>query len=256
MNIDQSRAQTLKRILHMAARTRRQEITLGLYQKFAGAVQTGPFQGMWLPQETSWSDGDSSAKLLGCYEEELHGLMREIAGRGYPVVVNIGCAEGYYAVGLARLMQNTRVLAFDTDANAQRVCRQAAEVNGVADRLETGGACDTDLLRRILSRPRDSFLLVDCEGAELHLLHPEAVPALAECDFLVECHDFIDRSITQTLQARFLPTHDLRIVREGPRDPNAYPMLARLGSLDRWLTVCEFRPEVMHWLYARRREGA
>jgi len=77
------------------------------------------------------------------------------------------------------------------------------------------------------------------------------VPALRATMLLIECHDFIDPTITQTLADRLSATHTLEGVREGARDPNASPFLQGLDSLDRWLAVCEYRPTMMHWIVAR-----
>jgi hypothetical protein len=40
-------------------------------------------------------------KLLGCYEAELHGVIACALNTTYDTIIDIGCAEGYYAVGLA-----------------------------------------------------------------------------------------------------------------------------------------------------------
>ena len=81
-------------------------------------VWSGPFKGMdFLPQSTH---GCHIAKLLGCYEQPLQPFIEQAIRAAYPVVLNIGCAEGYYAVGMARRMPATRVHAFDIDPAAQR----------------------------------------------------------------------------------------------------------------------------------------
>ena len=62
--------------------------------------------------------------------------------------------------------------------------------------------------------------------------------------------DFMDRSITPTLVAALSAQHQTEQLREGARDPAGYPVLRQLGSLDRALLTCEFRPEVIYWLVA------
>ena len=57
-------------------------------------IWSGPFEGMdFLPQSTH---GCHVAKLIGCYEQPLQPFIEEAMRTAYPVVVNIGCAEGYY----------------------------------------------------------------------------------------------------------------------------------------------------------------
>lgn len=252
MDLNALRSITLSRILDSAARTRRQEINVAIYQQLGGVVQGGPFKGMKLPGEVAWLDGDIAPKLLGAYESELHVAIAQVAAGGYSLLVNVGAAEGYYAVGLARLMRQTKILAFDTNAKAQRICRQAVEMNGVSN-VEVGGECTPATLRSILATTTEAFLLLDCEGGERQLLSPDGVPDQARCNFLAECHDFLDSNITPAIRRHFERTHDLQEISEGARDPNAYPILTTLGSLDRWLAVCEFRPQTMRWLAGSRK---
>ncbi len=57
-------------------------------------------------------------------------------GAAYETVLNIGCPEGYYAVGMARHMPATRVLAFDLNPVAQQTCVVLAAKNDVAKRVQ------------------------------------------------------------------------------------------------------------------------
>jgi len=227
----------------------RARITHRFLQEFGNIVQSGPFKGMEIPSEPSWGDGDRLQKLLGSYESELHQWISRILARRYDTILNIGCAEGYYAVGLARSAPPmTEVFAYDINPVARRVCARAAEKNGVRDRVKVLGRCSSESLRGVLLQGGRSFAFVDCEGAELELLRPDRVPMLRDTDILVECHDFVDPSITGTLYRRLSPTHSIERVDEGPRDPNQFPFLKGLSGIERSLAVCEFRPEMMHWL--------
>jgi SAM-dependent methyltransferase len=236
----------LGQVMQIAARTRLQELEGQLANAFNWIVQTGPFAGMSLPQEGSW--GDLAPKLLGCYESELHPAVERAIARGPDLVVNVGCAEGYYAVGLARRLPGAKVYAFDIDPKAQAVCAQAAQQNGVGDRVVVGGRCDAEQLAELAAGGRKVLVVMDCEGGELGLLSDTVVDALSGADILVECHDFVDRTLTQTLAPRLQRRHRVERLREGARDPAGYPVLQSVGSFDRWLLVCEFRPEVMSWL--------
>ncbi|MGE5504475.1 MAG: class I SAM-dependent methyltransferase [Actinomycetota bacterium] len=235
-----------KRMFHMAARARKAELTDELVRAYGATVQSGPFAGMELPSASSWGDGDRATKLLGCYEANLHEPIRQAVARAPARVVNVGCAEGYYAIGLARLLPGAQVFAYDIDTAATRVCAQAAQANGVT--VTTGGECTTALLADHSAGDGRTLLVIDCEGAELDLLDPDKVPGLARCDILVECHDFVDHSITATLQRRLGPTHALELLHEGGRDPHLVPAMAGWAELDRWLVVDEGRPESMTWL--------
>ncbi|MGO9601849.1 MAG: hypothetical protein ACLQAT_00325 [Candidatus Binataceae bacterium] len=194
-------------------------------------------------------------KLLGCYEEELHRPLEELVARKPVRILNIGCAEGYYAVGLARIVPDAKVFAYDIRIDAQTICRLAAETNGVGSRVTVGGPCTLDTLRTAIAREGRTLIVMDCEGAELALLDQTAVPELATCDILVECHDYVDRAITATLRRRFMTSHVVENIVEGARDPNKYALVRQWESLDRWLIVNEGRPEMMNWLLCRARNS-
>lgn len=213
-------------------------------------IQSGPFAGMRYVSEPG--GGAFYPKLLGSYEAELHGVLARVLETQYQEVVNIGCGEGYYAVGLALCLPDTRVHAFDTNAQAQRLCAELARLNGVAQRVVVAGTCSHQQLRKITKRR--TLIVCDCEGCELDLLQPEIVPRLSRCDLLVELHDFINRTISRTIMERFAATHDITLVSSVARDPLAYPSLSALSPDDRLAAVAEGRPQTMQWAFMTARE--
>jgi predicted O-methyltransferase YrrM len=251
IDLNQLRSAQMLQILNTAVRTRRAELTDYLWRRCGGLVLSGPFKGMRLLEETSWGDGDLAAKILGCYEQELWPHVEGATRGPYRRVVNVGCAEGYYAVGLALALKEARVHALDRSARSQKICRQAAALNGVGERVVVGGDCTPAILAALLSTSEPQLLVMDCEGAERVLLDPALVPGLIATDFIVECHDFASAGVTAALRERLAASHRLQDVLEGTRDPNQYAVLRPLGSLDRWMIICENRPCTMNWLIGR-----
>jgi len=183
--------------------------------RYGLTVLDGPFHGMIY---VSMAVGSTiSPKLLGCYEAELHQALERLISAGYETIIDIGCAEGYYAVGLALRVPEARVYAFDGDPLARRLCRKLARLNGVETRVRLGGFCDVGQLRSLAC---DRALLVcDCEGCELDVLRPDLVPAMQQWDILVELHDMYDPSTSRTILDRFALTHTVQLVASVFRDP-------------------------------------
>ncbi len=102
-------------------------------------------------------------------------------------VVDIGCDEGYYAVGMAMRLPRARVYAFDINSQAQHDCAQMAVLNNVQDRVVIGGECTWEGLQQLL-KPGD-LVICDCEGCEAALMDPAKAPALARAFLIVELHD-------------------------------------------------------------------
>lgn len=88
-------------------------------------VLSGPLKGLDFVDQSA--EGCHVAKLLGCYEQPLQPYIKRALSKNYTTVINIGCAEGYYAVGFARAIPKVTSLAFDSDPNAQESCRNLAE---------------------------------------------------------------------------------------------------------------------------------
>jgi Methyltransferase small domain len=191
------------------------------------------------------TSGDLVAKLVGAYEAELHPVLDRWIPAGYPYVIDVGCAEGYYAVGFAHAMPETTVHAHDIDERARSLCRALAERNAVADRVRVGGECAPAKLAAF--PPVGVALLADCEGYERVLLDPVAAPRLERWPILVELHEFLDPGITTTIQARFASTHSVEVIDERPRDAAAIPELEFMTERERAVVLSENRPAKMRW---------
>jgi SAM-dependent methyltransferase len=209
-------------------------------------VMQGPLQGLDFLSESA--EGCHIAKLLGCYEQPLQPFIEQAIQAAYPTILNIGCAEGYYAVGMARRMPNTQVLAFDLNPKAQEVCTALAQKNGVSDRIKVGA----------LFKPEDFqvyanqkvLVLCDIEGAENDLLNPETAPALKGMDLIVESHECLIPGITQKLIDRFNDSHLLTLVQDnGQRLLKDTPQwFNNLAHLDQLLATWEWRSGATPWL--------
>lgn len=213
--------------------------------KTGGIVQTGPFAGMKLLSGKSWDDGNLGCQLLGCYESELHWAIeseiRRLSMIKSPKIVNIGCAEGFYAVGLARRLPHATIYAVDNKDEAYDLTMRTAEANGVKN------VVGKESLSRVVMIEPD-LVVSDCEGFEVEYLDPEKYPALINAVMIVECHDNVTLPCTRVLHERFSSTHGIKTINEGARDPNQFEILQALHSLDRWAAVSEGRPCMMHYL--------
>jgi precorrin-6B methylase 2 len=254
--IEVDKERLLHEMLGPAVWARQAALGAWLFDHYKGVVAGGPFQGLRLLPDVSWGIGDNCSKIVGLYEAELHPVLADFAAAPPSAVINIGCAEGYYAVGLARLLPATSVFAFDTDVKAQVICRKTAALNGVAERVVVMGACSPEILAQLVREHPAALLVIDCEGYEMALIDGATLALLGHASLIVECHDFVDPAITSTLTARLAATHVVKVVAEGARDPNQIEPLRALPSLDRWLVVLENRPATMSWIVASPRPGA
>jgi hypothetical protein len=201
---------------------------------------------MKLLREQAWTDGALCPMLLGCHEEELHGALdleiARLTELPNPKIVNIGCAEGYYAIGLARRLPHATVWAIDTCDEALRIATEAAGANAV--NLVVGEELD-----KVFADP--DLVVMDCEGFEVAYLDAARFPGLRQATIIVEIHNSAPENRGTILGERWNGTHTIDIVSEGARDPNRFEMLRPQPSTVRWLAMCENRPCMMQWFVMR-----
>jgi SAM-dependent methyltransferase len=208
-------------------------------------VLAGPFKGMEYPVRAA--EGARAARLLGTYEASLEPVIEAIIARPYTTVVDIGCAEGYYAVGFARRMPGVRVLARDVSETAQALCARLAAANGVADRVEVGGLWSHADFALCADGP--TVVICDIEGAEAELLDPGAAPQLTRTDILVEVHEGMRPGLLAALTARFQATHRITRLDRTLRPDRLPPWAEALSDLDRLLFLWEWRASPTPWLW-------
>jgi len=212
-----------------------------------GRVQTRPFRGMSIAPYRSWGDGDIASKLLGLYEDELHAAVAQAIATLPDHIVNIGCAEGYYAVGMGRMSQ-CELTVCDTDSRALEAVRINAQANGVEITRSLASITAIELNNLIEHNDRPC-LVVDCEGAELEILDPVSAPNLAYATILLETHDCIREGIADAMVNRFSATHTIQWIRAQGKNPWQFEFLDKLSDMDKMSIVLEGRPETAVWLW-------
>lgn len=184
-------------------------------------VSAGPFKGLHYVEDTVC--GGYVPKLLGTYERELHATILNISRQHFERIVNIGAADGYYAVGLARLMPNVRLVVFEMEEKGRALVRAMAERNGVEDRLEILGSCDPQGLSAALATPARTLVICDVEGYEDVLMEPATCPALERTHILVELHNGKNKGVSERVKKRFLSTHNITTIWQEKRIAAEFP---------------------------------
>ena len=149
----------LKRLLQPVIHPRLTLVRLHTRYHSAGIVVSGPFAGMKF--NNKYLD---LPKILGTYEIELHQIFSRLRDRDYLRVVDIGAAEGYYAVGVALWNPRCSVTAYEANPIYHESIRYLAKLNNVESRLELQGSCNEDSLNNLGDELRNAFIIVDVEG--------------------------------------------------------------------------------------------
>jgi hypothetical protein len=218
-------------------------------------VLNGPFKGM---KYISSSNGSQLLpKLIGSYEEPIHKWIFEILNNGkYETIIDVGCAEGYYAVGLTQAKSSPNILAFDLNNLAIENAKKLAYINNVSNSVQFFNNFEISILKKIFeTNPNQKVLIfMDVEGDEENLLNTINFPIIKDCDILVEVHDCFYPGITNKLISYFSQTHKIEIVIDYPwREFNYSFNNTKLSSEEVFFIYDERRLKDMKWLYAKRK---
>ena len=209
-------------------------------------VISGPFKNMrFLHQDVF---GCASAKLLGTYEIELETILNELKSYGLNNILNIGGAEGYYAIGFASNWHARNIIVYETIEEGRKLIAKNAKNNNVSEYLDIKGLCTEKELYNILNKENIDLLVMDVEGVELDLLSPRVVNYLKDSFVLIESHDFCRPGCLSQLKNLFKNSHSIKIIESRIRTYNDFPYSSILPNFLKEKLMDEERPGIMQWM--------
>jgi len=194
-------------------------------------------------------------KIVGTYELEILPAIHDTIRRQPDVIIDVGAAEGYYAVGLATRLPNVRVIAYDIYRPARHMLRTLAKLNGVLDRIDIRGQCTPETLEKDVGSAQRPVIICDCEGYEDDLLQPTPSSNLNRASLLVEMHEMFKPGVTARIRQRFSTTHLVQEFDTADRNEAQVPTSLGLSPAEARLTMDERRADAMQWLYFRPRSS-
>ncbi len=201
-------------------------------------VLNGPFKGLKYPF-IDITEAALIPKIVGSYESQLHPVVEEIVKKRYDNILDVGCAEGYYAVGFASRMPDTVVHGYDINEHDLRLCEKMALHNNLHN-LTYNKACTPETLLNLDDSKRN-LIFSDCEGYELQLFTEEVIMKLKHADFLIEVHDVVNPVISNTIYDRFKHSHNIRVIDNRDVDKSYFKGLEKLSATEKQAAFLEHR---------------
>jgi hypothetical protein len=214
-------------------------------RSFGTTVLAGPFQGMHYPA-LQLGVRPAVPYLLGCVEKELHPALQTALGRSYDCVLNIGSAEGYYAVGIAWL-KKIPVHAFEPEYRERSYCRLLARANQVNHLVDVKPWFSLQEMKKFA--PARSLVICDCEGYETTIFNAQSQGYTKNWDLIVELHGAEAES---ELPRLFSQSHDTTLIPAELRRIQDYPKLQGIVRNPSG-AISENRPMPSYWLWAEAR---
>jgi hypothetical protein len=231
-------------------------VWLALSRRTDLTICSGPFAGM---RYGAIAVGSSlTPKLFGTYEMELAPIVEQLPV--FDLTIDVGAAEGWYAVGLLYRRKTRKVVAFELDEKGRNACHANAVRNGVAGQIEIRGQCRAPEFQALLQSLPDKkggvLIVSDCEGFEDELLRGETIKLCRQAYFLIETHDSNVPGVHGRLMERLGQNHVVTQIARARRTRNDIKSssktifwLLKLPLLYRFFTT-ERRGVKNAWIYA------
>jgi len=210
-------------------------------------IAKGPFKGLLYDITLPEYAETKLNKIIGAYEDELHNWLQKIKLNSYDSILNIGAAEGYYTVGLAKMFPTTSVISYEQDPTLNGVITKIVDINKLNNQVTIkGGFSITDIKE---TNSKRVLIFMDCEGCEKILIGQNAI--LKKCDLLIETHNHIVPFITNDLIESFTDTHIITAISSSDGTIKVlknHPELNHLSYTDQITVLNEGRPCSSQWL--------
>jgi hypothetical protein len=139
----------------------------------------------------------------------LHPIFQAWRSIRFTHIIDVGAADGYYAMGCAMIWPGAQVIAYEADASGRKILKVFAARNRLEERIECRGRCETIDLCKALEGVGRGLVVMDVEGYENILLDSANAILLKSFCLIVELHDLRVENLGEMLTARFQTTHTI-----------------------------------------------
>jgi hypothetical protein len=232
-------------------RERKLRVSTEVYDMCGGYVATGPFKDMKL-SKSSWLPGlDLGSMCLGLYERGLlDSIVEEFNNSGRQLFIDIGAADGYYAIGLLNAQLVSKAICFELRTISQESIINNWKVNNEPGSIEVYGDVLKNFDKIYHSENQNAVILIDIEGVEFELFKQIDLKYLQNAVIYIEIHNWVDNFDKE--YEEFLITadeyFDITAVEPKLIDINDISMLRSLPDDNRYSLFSESRPCLMRFL--------
>jgi len=232
-------------------RDRQERISLEVFDLLGGVVKYGPFKGLKLDKDTWWGKLDLGSQCLGLYEKELLNEIDALSEDKYQTFIDIGAADGYYAVGMLTSKKVKKTICFEQAQKGRDAILSKWGKNGSVGELLIYGEASVSTLSLLKnSEIQNSITLIDIEGGEFDLLNMETLNLLSTSIVYIEIHNWIDEFLKRYARLLREAAAIFRIEIISPIERNTLGLdeLRDFTDDNRLLLVSERRPCRMRFL--------
>ena len=214
-------------------------------------VAYGAFKGMKLSKNIYWSKNDLITHILGVYEKHVLKKIIEFSKKGNYPFIDIGAADGYFAIGMAFSETFKKIYAFEIDEEGRRSLNRNIENNLCKGKVVVDIEANFENLKEIIDKNKSAVILIDIEGSEFDLLDNKLLKLLSNCYIVCELHPALSTNgfekqnkLINNVKAFF----DVSIIQRESYCPNKFSELSEFTDEERLIAFGEGRENNMNWL--------
>ena len=222
-----------------------------IYNISKGKIMYGPLKGLILDKNyMSWSRVDLGSIILGFYEQEVLEELVMISNTR-KVFIDVGAADGIFAVGLLAANIFDQSICFEIDDQAKRNILNLAKKNNLENKITIYDEASVSKMQSMnLISWDDVCLLVDIEGDEFDFITSEMIETIKGSSLIIEIHDQYTKNPNKSksdLKQILIKEYDIKIITTSSRDLSQIDEIMHLHDNDRWLLCSEGRGWRMEW---------
>lgn len=219
-------------------------------------IVNGYYKNTYFLNKSHWSKFDHASKLLGLYEEQVQDLIvktqRENNLKNF---VNIGCGEGYHALGLIKNNFFDKSICYEISEEARTILKENLKKNNIADKVQIKGEAKNNQINKDLVNLKieETLFLIDIEGKEFSLFSDNDLNFLKKGFLIIEDHNFMisDNALKNNFYSSVKKYFNISIIQNGSRNPFNldFDFMNKLNDDSRFLILSECRSQKMQWIF-------
>ncbi len=233
----------------------RLDVSNAMAKQLNYTVKYGIFSDLKLSKNAFWGQADLGSKTLGLYEQEIQTLLQTIQKtRKRETLIDIGGADGYFAVGALISNLFSQCVAFEVSEEGRTALAKTALNNHVKDRLTILKEANAESFQELIDSDldlSDCVVLCDIEGMEFDLLNEGILHTLAKTEIIIEIHNW-NTSVQEEvdkLHKRARKYFNIEVIKTRGRDLSQLEEVSLMSDLDRSMLVSEGRGIFGEWWY-------
>lgn len=230
---------------------RRIKLSRKISKFYNNTIQKGPLKGVVLPDSFGVRGWTKSSIILGQYEAPVVAALDDFSSVGCNQLVDIGAADGFYAVSCLSAGLFKRALCFESSPKMREALLSWASLANLNSDIKVLCEASSDFHENLSPNEwASSVLLIDIDGGEFEMLNQSVFANLPSTPFIVEMHELLfsdsDAKVNSLLAAAEA-THSTHFVFGDVRDLSDVELPDGMSDVDLFIASVEGRPWMGKW---------